>query len=146
MNKRSLMYFSALFFLFLVALLIFTTQKEGNQSMFKNINVEEARKMVKENDVFVLDVRTPAEFNSSHLEGATLIPVNNAFGSNLSSELLLEARKNEVPENKKVLVYCRTGHRSTAASTILAKAGYSQVYNMGGGINAWLELGYPVVN
>lgn len=146
MNKRSLMYFSALFFLLLVALLIFTTQKEGNQSMFKNINVEEARKMVKENDVFVLDVRTPAEFNSSHLEGATLIPVNNAFGSNLSSELLLEARKNEVPENKKVLVYCRTGHRSTAASTILAKAGYSQVYNMGGGINAWVESGYPVVN
>ena len=133
MNKRSLMYFSALFFLLLVALLIFTTQKEGNQSMFQNINVEEARKMVKENDVFVLDVRTPAEFNSSHLEGATLIPVNNAFGSNLSSELLLEARKNEVPENKKVLVYCRTGHRSTAASTILAEAGYSQVYNMKGG-------------
>ncbi len=115
--------------------------------MFKNVSVEEARKMIEEgDDVFVLDVRTPAEFNSSHVKGATLIPVNNAFGSNLSSNMLLETRINEVPQNKKILIYCRTGHRSTAASKILINAGYSQVYNMAGGISAWVNAGYPVTS
>ena len=115
--------------------------------MFKNVSVEEARKMIKEgDDVFVLDVRTPAEFNSSHIKGATLIPVNNAFGSNLSLNMLLEARINEVPQNKKILIYCRTGHRSTVASKILINAGYSQVYNMAGGISAWVNAGYPVTS
>jgi rhodanese-related sulfurtransferase len=126
-------------------LFIFTIQKEGDQSVFKNVSVEEAREMVKE-DVFVLDVRTPAEFNSSHIEGATLIPVTNAFGSNVSSEMLLDARTDEIPQNKKILVYCRTGQRSTAASKILINEGDSQVYNMAGGINAWINAGYPVVS
>lgn len=145
MNKKSLIFFVAFFFLLLVTLFIFTIQKEGDQSMFKNVSVEEAREMVKE-DVFVLDVRTPAEFNSSHIEGATLIPVTNAFGSNVSSEMLLDARTDEIPQNKKILVYCRTGQRSTAASKILINEGNSQVYNMAGGINAWINAGYPVVS
>ncbi|MCO5384060.1 MAG: rhodanese-like domain-containing protein [Methanosarcina barkeri] len=102
--------------------------------------------MIEKGDVFVLDVRTPAEFNSSHLEGANPIPVSNASGSNLNSDQLLKARINEVPKTKKVLVYCRTGRRSDAASTILANAGYSQVYNMAGGITSWIDSGYPVVS
>jgi len=145
LNKKGLILFGAFFFLLLVTIFIYTTQKEGNPSMFKNVSVEEAREMVKE-DVFVLDVRTPAEFNSSHIEGATLIPVTNAFGSNVSLEGLLEARTDEIPQNKKILVYCRTGQRSTAASKILINAGNSEVYNMAGGINAWVNAGYPVVS
>jgi rhodanese-related sulfurtransferase len=145
LNKKGLILFGAFFFLLLVTIILYTTQKEGNPSMFKNVSVEEAREMVKE-DVFVLDVRTPAEFNSSHIEGATLIPVTNAFGSNVSPEGLLQARTDEIPQNKKILVYCRTGQRSTAASKILINAGNSEVYNMAGGINAWVNAGYPVVS
>ena len=112
--------------------------------MLKNVSVEDARKLIKD-DVFVLDVRTPAEFNTSHIEGATLIPVTNAFGSRVNPEMLLEARIDEIPKDKKILVYCRTGHRSTTASKMLIDAGYSNVYNMVGGINAWISAGYPVV-
>ncbi len=146
MNKKSLMYPGALLFLFLIAFLIFKGQKKEAPSGFVNVSVEEARGMIEKADVFVLDVRTPAEFNSSHIKGANLIPVRNASGSNLNPDLLLEARINEVPKNKKVLVYCRTGRRSDAASTILANAGYSQVYNMAGGITSWIDTGYPVVS
>ena len=139
------MYPGALLFLFLIAFLIFTGQKKESPSGFVNVSVEEARGMIEKADVFVLDVRTPAEFNSSHIKGANLIPVRNASGSNLNPDLLLEARINEVPKNKKILVYCRTGRRSDAASTILANAGYS-VYNMAGGITSWIDTGYPVVS
>lgn len=146
MNKNSLTYPGALRFLFLIAFLIFTEQKKGLPSGFKNVSVEEARGMIEKGDVFVLDVRTPVEFNSSHIEGANPIPVSNASGSNLNPDRLLKARINEVPKTKKVLVYCRTGRRSDAASTILANAGYSQVYNMAGGITSWIDAGYPVVS
>lgn len=101
--------------------------------------------MVEKGDVFILDVRTPDEFNSSHIEGATLIPLSNASGSNLSLDRLLKVRIDEVPK-KKILVYCRTGRRSNTASTMLVNAGYSQVYNMEGGITAWTDAEYPVVS
>lgn len=145
MNKRNLMYFGALIFLFLVAFLIFTEQRKESPSGFGNVSVREAKEIVEKGDVFVLDVRTPDEFNSSHIKGATLIPVSNAFGSNLSSDSLLKARIDEVPK-KKILVYCRTGRRSDTASTMLVNAGYSQVYNMVGGITSWIDAGYPVVS
>lgn len=139
------MYFGALIFLFLVAFLIFSEQRKESPSGFENVSVQEAKEMVEKGDIFVLDVRTPDEFNSSHIKGATLIPVSNAFGSNLSSESLLKARIDEVPK-RKILVYCRTGRRSDTASTMLVNAGYSQVYNMAGGITAWIDAGYPVVS
>lgn len=115
-------------------------------SGYKNLSPRDAKQMIEKDDVYVLDVRTPSEFNSSHLKRATLIPVTNVFGSNLSSDQLLQARTDEVPKDKKVLVYCRTGKRSEAASGILVEAGNSQVYNLIGGINAWTEAGLPVVS
>lgn len=139
------MYYCALIFLFMVAFLIFSEQRKESPSGFENVSVQEAKKMVEKGDVFILDVRTPDEFNSSHIKGATLIPISNAFGSNLSSDNLLKARIDEVPK-KKILVYCRTGRRSDTASTMLVNAGYLQVYNMAGGITAWRDAGYPVVS
>lgn len=146
MNKKYLMYFGVIFLLLLTTIFFFSMQKKEVPSGFETVSVEEAREMIEKDEVFILDVRTPAEFNSSHIEGATLIPVTNSGGSNLSSDQLLEARINEVPRDKKILVYCRTGHRSTAASNILVAAGYSDVYNMEGGITAWTVAGYPVVS
>jgi rhodanese-related sulfurtransferase len=144
-DKQKLLYL-AFFFVFLIVILSFASRTEDSPGEIENLTVEEAKKMVERGDIFVLDVRTPSEFNSSHIEGATLIPVTNASGSNLSPDSLLEARINEVPKNKKILVYCRSGHRSTLASTILVNSGYSQVHNMEGGINAWISTGYPVVS
>jgi rhodanese-related sulfurtransferase len=139
------MYFVALIFLFLLAFYVFTSEEE-DMSGYKNISAKDAKQMTEKDDVYVLDVRTPSEFNSSHLKGATLIPVTNVFGSNLSSDQLLQARTDEVPKDKKVLVYCKTGKRSEAASEILVKAGNSQVYSLVGGITAWTEAGFPVVS
>lgn len=146
MNKGNLMYFGALVFLFLAVFLIFPEKTKENPPGLKNVSVQEAKEMIeKGDDIFVLDVRTPDEFNSSHIKGATLIPVSNAFGSNLSQDSLLKVRIDEVPK-KKVLIYCRTGRRSGTAGTMLVNAGYSQVYNMIGGITAWTDAGYPVVS
>jgi rhodanese-related sulfurtransferase len=128
----------------LVIFLIFKAQKEETSPLFNSVDVKEAKKMLEGGNVFVLDVRTPGEFNSAHIKGATLIPLKNVLGTNLSSDRLLEARINEIPKDKKILVYCRTGQRSSAASKMLVNSGYLHIYNILGGINAWKDAGYPI--
>ncbi len=144
MNKQNLTYL-VLFFVILGVVLVFVSKPETSPQGFETVSVDEAREMLEKDDFFLLDVRTPVEFNESHIEGAVLIPLENGYGSNLGPDQLLEAQINEVPKGEKVLVYCRTGRRSAVASQMLEDAGYTDVYNMGGGISEWIEAGYPVV-
>jgi rhodanese-related sulfurtransferase len=71
----------------------------------------------------LLDVRTEAEFKSGHIPGALLIPVEELSG-----------RLGELPEDRTtpIIVYCRTGRRSSLAVDILAEAGYRLLYDLGG--------------
>ncbi len=83
---------------------------------------------------FILDVRTPEEWNEFHISGATLIPLDQ-----------LEMRLNEVPKDKEVVVVCRSGNRSKVGRDALKAAGYTQVTSMAGGLNAWKAAGLPTV-
>ena len=74
-------------------------------------------------DVFVLDVRTPAEFASGHIPGAHLIPVDE-----------LEDRLGELPaRDHAMLVTCAAGGRSTMACELLAERGWTRMLNLAGG-------------
>src|SRR5512143_2332957 len=75
---------------------------------------------------FILDVRTPDEWNTVHIPGATLIPLDQ-----------LGSRLNEVPKDKEVVVVCHSGNRSKQGRDVLKNAGYAQVTSMAGGLNAW---------
>ncbi|MDQ1253391.1 MAG: hypothetical protein QG646_2558 [Euryarchaeota archaeon] len=119
-------------------------------NVYKNVTVGEAKKMLENEDLFLLDVRTPAEYNYAHIEGATLIPLKNVPAHdpvNLSENKLLAKKLNELPKNKttEILVYCLSGRRGADASQIIADAGYKEVYNMQDGIGAWVNASYPVV-
>ncbi len=72
----------------------------------------------------LLDVRTQAEFDARHLDGALLIPVDE-LGSRIA----------EVPTGQPVVVYCRSGARSARAATMLREAGY-EVHDLGS-IDNW---------
>lgn len=89
--------------------------------------------MIDRSEVFILDVRTQEEYDAGHIKGSTLIPLQ-----------VLDKRLGEIPKDRKILVYCRTGHRSTQASEILVNNGFAQVYNMKGGIVEWINAGYEV--
>jgi rhodanese-related sulfurtransferase len=84
--------------------------------------------MQKEKDVIVLDVRTPQEYQEGHISNAINIPVQ-ILGQQLDN------LKNF--KDKKILVYCRSGHRGTIASQILDGAGFKNVYNLKGGLFEW---------
>jgi len=83
---------------------------------------------------FILDVRQPAEWNAAHIPGATLIPLDQ-----------LEARMNEVPKDREVVVVCHSGNRSKQGRDILKNAGFTQVTSMSGGLTQWTAAGNPTV-
>ncbi|MCK5567180.1 MAG: rhodanese-like domain-containing protein [Actinomycetia bacterium] len=84
-------------------------------------------------DYIILDVRTQEEYSEGHLDKALLIPVDE-----------LEERIDELPGNKPIIVYCRSGVRSNRAAGILIDNGFTKVYDMGG-ILGWQEEGLPVI-
>lgn len=146
MNKRYLSYFAAILF---VLLIIAPGMAATDKCTYTDVTVCDARDMIENEDVFLLDVRIPTEYDSGHIEGATLIPYRNIKEPNpqLPNEELLPARIKELPHNKntKILVYCKSGTRSEEASSFLVAAGYKNVYNMDGGIVKWVQEGYPIV-
>jgi len=81
----------------------------------------------------VLDTRGDEEWKSGHIGGALHIYVGH-----------LEQRLSEVPRDKPVAVYCKTGHRAGLSASILLRAGYPKVYNVPGSITAWVAAGFPL--
>ncbi len=77
-------------------------------------------------DFELLDVRQPKEYKQSHIPGSRLIPLGE-----------LPARLGELDRRKPVIAYCAVGGRSKAAAQFLAGQGFSEVYNLAGGIKAW---------
>ena len=98
-----------------------------------------AAQLASEEPPFLLDVREPWEWAVSNLadRGARLIPLKE-----------LESRLGEIPADRPVVVYCRTGQRSLDAALLMREAGWARVTNLRGGIVAWareIEPGLPVV-
>jgi rhodanese-related sulfurtransferase len=94
------------------------------------VNVSQAYEM-RESGAFVLDVREPDEWETVHIPGATLIPLGE-----------LENRLTELPENRDILVVCRSGNRSAAARDVLLNAGFENVTSMAGGMNDWVNQSF----
>jgi thioredoxin len=112
-------------------------QYEGeDEGQFSELTARQAKELLEKEKPFLLDVRTPSEYYFGHLEGATLIPLQE-----------LEERLSEIAKykNKAILVYCRSGNRSTVAADILIRAGFKKIYNLRPGIRGWQREDYPVV-
>ena len=120
------------------ALIIYYTQIHlpSTTISFGDVTVEEAKSLVESNvSLIIVDVRTREEYDSGHIEGAILIPVSE-----------LEGRINELSKEEELLIYCRTGNRSSNSVNILKANGYTKIFHMDDGIIAWIQAGYPTVN
>ena len=74
----------------------------------------------------IIDSRTKEEYDFGHIEGAINIPVDE-----------IRSRLNEMPRDKKIIVYCAVGLRGYIASRILMQHGYTDVYNLSGGYRTY---------
>lgn len=92
----------------------------------KQVSTTELKPLLNDRKRFYLDVRTPAEFKGNHIKGFKNIPLQT-----------LNRQLNQIPKDKEVLVICQSGMRSKQAVKVLKKAGYSNVTEVRGGMNAW---------
>jgi rhodanese-related sulfurtransferase len=102
----------------------------------KKVDPVEFSEVIAEPGVIILDVRTPEEFNAGHIENAINI---NVADSNFSSEV------SKLDKNATVAVYCRSANRSAVATKEMAELGFTDMYDMQGGIIDWEAAGGPVV-
>ena len=127
----------------LSALTLFAMDSLGLQrayaAPYTDIDVETAYNMITNGsfpNLVVLDVRNQSDYESEHLDDAILIPVQE-----------LEARIDELARHMdhEIIVYCKTGIKSEDACDILDSHNFTKVYNMLGGITAWKNNEYPVI-
>jgi len=103
--------------------------KDPNEP-FSRLTVDEAAEMLGRDDVALIDVREPHEYEKGHLPGAVLIPVNSVY-----------ARRDELPADKELVFVCSVGRRSALAAEMAAAAGLTKLYNIEGGTEGWLKSG-----
>lgn len=98
--------------------------------MYIDIDKDKLNDMINDREDFLLlDIRTVEEFEESFIPGAINIPI---------SELLFNIDDIEDYKDKKVVVYCRSGHRSITACTLLNMEGFNKIYNLETGIIGYL--------
>jgi rhodanese-related sulfurtransferase len=118
-----------LFVAFLVYLI--ASAGGGSASLTREVSVDQAYELYQDG-MFVLDVRTREEWDEYHAPNTTHIPLDQ-----------LQARINEVPGGREILVVCRSGNRSQEGRDILLAAGYNAT-SMSGGLKDWYARGYPI--
>jgi rhodanese-related sulfurtransferase len=118
----------------ILGLMIWQTFR-GKISGFNDLSPTEAVQVINHQDALVLDVREDNEFRDGHIVDARHIPLG-----------ALNKRLNELDafKDKPVVVSCRSGHRSASACGLLKKAGFTNIYNLRGGMMAWQGAGLPV--
>lgn len=95
---------------------------------FRIVNAADGR-------LVIVDVRTPEEFAAGHLAGATLI---DYYASDFADKI------GALDRNAQYVIYCRTGNRTEDARALMTDLGFTEVYDIEGGITAWKAAGYRV--
>ncbi len=103
-----------------------------NEAHTTMVNVDDieptvlAEKMASSDDFILLDVRSLPEHEDDYIKGSVLIPLNQ-----------LDERFDELPKDKEIVLYCRSGRRSSLAGELLLQKGFDNIKNLKGGIIAW---------
>ena len=102
---------------------------------YKQVNVNQAVQVLNRDNVTVIDVRGNSEVSNGVIKGAKVIPVTDI------SKHLVELEKNK---DNPFLVYCGSGTRSGHVCSTLTKNGFSDVYNLTGGLMSWTSENLPL--
>jgi len=122
--------------LFMAVLFLFLRSLYQDQSKaYKNVNVDQLTRLVNQQNAQLIDVRSKEEFNQGHIVNAINMPLADIAEGKVKLDKL---------KKKPVVVYCQVGKTSLAASQNLSQAGLEQVFNLQGGLNAWISEKLPL--
>jgi len=101
----------------------------------KEVDSVAALQLINHKNALVLDVREEDEYKAGHVLNSTLIPLGK-----------LKGRLGELEKyrDRAIVVVCRSGNRSATACVTLGKQGFTQAYNLSGGVNAWQKAKLPL--
>lgn len=119
-----------LFIIFMLWMIPGCQNQEGeNKTMnsYQTITASQALEKMQNEEVTILDVRTAQEYQQGHIPNAILLPYDQI---NQQAETIL------LDKEAMILVYCRSGRRSSIAAQALAELGYQHIYDFGG-IQSW---------
>ncbi len=103
-------------------------------SAFNSITPHQAKSLIEtRRDLLLIDVRSPEEFRQGALPGSTLIPFWD-----------FTRGRYDLPKDKPILLVCAVGGRSLAIGQLLAAQGHREIYNLKGGLEAWIEQRVPL--
>lgn len=124
------------FFLFVIVfmLLLYTCTASPKEN-YTNLSSDQFERLIEDESIQRLDVRTVAEYSNGHIPGSLNINV-------LENDFLIKAEE-ILDKNLPVALYCKSGRRSRDAAQKLSKAGF-KVYNLNKGIEDWKEHGKPL--
>jgi rhodanese-related sulfurtransferase len=111
-----------------------TTQSTVEPTV-QSISVPEVQSLIQEPNTLVLDVRSPGEFETAHIDGAVNIPVDQ-----------LDPHLREIVHNAggTMVLVCQSGGRAEQAASKLSRHGKEDLVLLAGGMNAWQQSGAPV--
>lgn len=122
----------------LVALAAFgllLTGCSSSASATPKLSIEEFAVKAAEPNVIVLDVRTPGEFAQGRLANAINVDFQSGY---------FEEEVSKLDKNATYAVYCRSGNRSGEAVKVMEKLGFTDMYDMNGGVIDWAAAGKPL--
>jgi rhodanese-related sulfurtransferase len=116
------------------------TDPQGRTTIIKAFDPKEAQQVILQNkgnpDFVLIDIRTPEEFESGRIAGATNI---NYHSESFSADL------DKLDKSKTYMIYCRTGRRTSDTVGIMVRLGFTTIYRINGDITRWKSQGLPVV-
>ena len=121
--------------LFLMCLFSLINCKQSVKGQTKIVSIKEMQELLKNENVQLLDVRTPKEYGEGFIEHAKNI---NFYSSTFSSDV------ESLDKQKPIIVYCKMGGRSAKSAKKLQEAGFIEIYDLGGGITNWKDQGHPI--
>jgi len=103
---------------------------------YSSISPAESTKMINHDDALIIDVRESNEYSGGHIINSLHIPLAS-----------IKSRLGEIEKykNRKLILACRSGSRSSSACATLKKEGFEQVFNLSGGVTAWESANLPLV-
>jgi len=107
-----------------------------NSESINQMNSDELIEFIELNDAVLVDVRTEDEYNSGYIENSLNIDY-------FSNDFSLNADK--LDKSTPIILYCRSGKRSSMSANKISKLGFKEIYNLEGGILEWIEEGNVVV-
>lgn len=125
-----------LLFNFAFLLVLFASCSKSEPTEVKMISPEEMQTLLELDDVQLIDVRTPEEYDQGFIDHAQNIDFNSPT---FDQDIL------KLDKSKPVILYCQAGGRSAKCAAKLAKAGFVKIYDLQGGITQWKFKGHEVI-